>query len=188
MAMAVENEVKLRIEDAETWRGKILNLGYAILHPRVHEMNIVCDTAEQALRGKRSLLRVRTAGETTTITFKGPPRDGPHKTREEIEFTASGGDPVLAVLDHLGFAPVFRYEKYRTEYKRTGESGLMTLDETPIGCYLELEGPAEWLDATAQQLGFHSADYITDSYGALYMQYCRQRGTTDRDMVFRGTK
>jgi adenylate cyclase class 2 len=186
--MPVENEIKLRIADAESAARRIATAGYTVLHPRVHEMNVVCDTSGQMLRGKRSLLRVRRAGDATTVTFKGPPQGGLHKTREEIEFTASNADAVLSVLDRLGFTPVFRYEKYRTEYRKSGEPGILTVDETPIGCFLELEGPASWLDEAARGLGFAPGDYITESYGALYLQYRREHGTSSQDMLFESTK
>jgi len=186
--MPVENEVKLRIDNPDSASQRIRGIGYTVLHTRTHEMNIVCDTSAQTLRRQRSLLRVRSAGEATVVTFKGPPQRGPHKTREEIEFAASNAEAVLTILDRLGFTTVFRYEKYRTEFTRAGAPGIITLDETPIGCFLELEGPASWLDATARELGFYPADYITESYGALYLQYRGEHGTTSRDMVFESTK
>ena len=69
-------------------------------------------------------------------------------------------------------------------YSRAGEAGVVTLDETPIGVFLELEGPAAWIDATAVVLGFSEADYITASYGSLFFQHREATGGTSRDMVF----
>ena len=182
--MAIENEIKLRIPDAARGRKLIDGLGFTVLHERIHEMNIVCDTSDGALREKGGLLRVRTAGEKNTVTFKGRAQQSAHKTREEIEFTASDAGAVLRIFENLGFHPVFRYEKYRTEFSRAGRQGIVTLDETPIGCFLELEGPAEWVDATAREMGFSAADYIKDSYGALYVEYCSAQGTRPSDMTF----
>ena len=182
--MPIENEIKLLVADVEPAQERIIDLGYNIVHERTYENNVVCDTADLSLRRSHRLLRVRTAGGRTTITLKGPPRKGPHKTREEIEFTASGADPVLSLFAHLSFLPVFRYEKYRTEYGKPEISGVITVDETPIGNYLELEGPSEWVDSTARELGFSPADYIKESYGALYNQYCREKGTSPTDMLF----
>jgi len=182
--MPIENEIKLRIADPDDGRRRIAGIGYGVVHGRLHEMNVVCDTADGAVRQAGQLLRVRTAGEKNTITLKGPARAGAHKTREETEFTASDAGAALHVFEQLGFRPVFRYEKYRTEYSRAGEPGVITLDETPIGCFLELEGPADWVDRTAGMLGFGGSDYIKDSYGALYLQYCRAKGTRPTDMTF----
>jgi adenylate cyclase, class 2 len=58
------------------------------------------------------------------------------------------------------------------------------VDETPIGNYLELEGPPRWIDQTARLLGFTHADYITRSYGYLYLAYCRERRIRPKDMLF----
>ncbi|MBV9743453.1 MAG: hypothetical protein JO099_06800, partial [Acidobacteriia bacterium] len=84
----------------------------------------------------------------------------------------------------LGFQRVFRYEKYRTEFRR-GRKGVVTLDETPIGTYLELEGPPDWIDGTAALLNFQENDYITLSYGRLYLDWCAQHKVKPGDMVFK---
>ena len=80
------------------------------------------------------------------------------------------------MLARLDFIPTFRYEKFRTAYRRPGEAGVATLDETPIGVYLELEGAPRWIDRTARRLGFAEADYSTASYYGLYADYCRTHG------------
>jgi adenylate cyclase class 2 len=77
---------------------------------------------------------------------------------------------------------VFRYEKYRTEFARGSEPGLVTLDETPVGNFMELEGPARWIDHTAKVLGFSRDAYITDSYGKLYEDWCAARNLVPGDM------
>jgi adenylate cyclase, class 2 len=84
----------------------------------------------------------------------------------------------------MGYQPVFRYDKFRTEFARPGEAGVATLDETPIGVFLELEGSPRWVDRTARKLGFSAADYITRSYGRLYTEFCKSRGMKCGDMVF----
>ena len=93
---------------------------------------------------------------------------GRHKSREELEIEISDAGTALAILENLGFHRVFRYQKYRTEYSQPGARGVVTLDETPIGCYLEVEGSPRWIDRTARKLGFSEKHYITASYGALF--------------------
>jgi adenylate cyclase class 2 len=89
------------------------------------------------------------------------------------------------ILDHLGFDRTFRYEKYRTEFRASqDEAAVVTLDETPIGDFIELEGTADWIDPMATQLGFSSADYILKSYGTLYQDYCAEHGIAPGNMVF----
>jgi adenylate cyclase class 2 len=119
-----------------------------------------------------------------TCTFKGREIPGPHKQREEREFRASDFHEAVAVFHGLGYAPAFRYEKYRTEFARSGEPGHVTLDETPVGVLLELEGPAEWIDHTAKELGFQPGDYILKSYGRLYAEWREKHPEAPADMIF----
>ncbi len=83
----------------------------------------------------------------------------------------SDPDTFTLVLQRLGYQPAFRYEKYRTQLRTAGEPGLITIDETPIGVYLEIEGPQEWIDSTAARLGLPKEQFLTASYAALYREY-----------------
>ena len=58
------------------------------------------------------------------------------------------------------------------------------VDETPIGNFAELEGPAEWIDRTAQSLCVGQEQYITLSYGRLFEQWREQRGSSAQDLTF----
>ena len=96
----------------------------------------------------------------------------------------SEGPAFVEILERLGYRPSFAYEKFRTTFKSPGEDGIVTLDETPIGDFLELEGPGYWIDQTDVRLGFGPADYITSSYAALYEEHRRTHATVPRDMKF----
>ena len=56
--------------------------------------------------------------------------------------------------------------------------------ETPIGVWLELEGEPEWIDRTAAQLGFTLQQYVTESYGGLWLKYCQEQAIDRPNMVF----
>jgi len=67
----------------------------------------------------------------------------------------------------------------------SGQKGLLIeLDETPIGAFLELEGPASAIDRAAKALGFEKRHYILANYMVLYRESCRRRGQEPRDMLF----
>ncbi len=178
-----EIEIKLRIPDAASGRLLLERAGYHIIAPRVYEANIVFDTPGRDLRARGELLRLRTAGQRHIVTFKGRARPGPHKDREELEVAVTDAAAFEQILNRLGLEPVFRYEKYRTEYQQPGGQGTATLDETPIGDFLELEGPPAWIDASAVALGFLPSQYLTASYGQLYLDYCRENNVAYPDMV-----
>jgi adenylate cyclase class 2 len=180
-----EVEVKLRVEDPQGAAKLLFDHGFRVIHERAFESNVLFDTPERALRAERRLLRVREFGGVATFTYKGTPETGRHKSREELETDVADAETLRLMLGRLGYLPVFRYEKYRTVYQQPGEAvGLAVLDETPIGCWIELEGAPEWIDSNASRLGFTQEQYITESYGALWLSYCREHGIDLKDMVF----
>lgn len=179
-----EVEIKLAVENTAAARRMLRGAGFRVARRRLFEANTVFDTAVRQLRSARCLLRVREAGGEVKLTFKGPAEPGPHKSREELETDVGSARIVNTLLERLGFGPVFRYEKYRTEFRQQGRSGVATLDETPIGVYVELEGNPAWIDRTARRLGVPPDRYITASYGTLYLDWCRERGIEPTDMVF----
>ena len=179
-----ETEIKLAVPDPKTARRLLLAAGFRVSRPRIFEANTVFDTLELSLRQAANLLRVREAGGTATVTYKGPPLTGRHKSREELEVEVTDAAAMAGILSRLGFQPTWRYEKYRTEFRQPRRAGVAMLDETPIGVYLELEGTAPWIDRTARHLGFRETGYITGSYGSLYREWCGRCGRRASDMVF----
>ena len=179
-----EIEIKLPVANIRATRRLLKDAGLRAVRRRVFEDNYVLDTPELMFRRTGVLLRVRSAGGARTLTYKGPAAVGKHKSREELEIGISDARAVSDIFERLGFRPVFRYQKFRTEYAQRKSRGAVMLDETPIGCYLEIEGAPGWIDRTARALGFSESDYITASYAGLYLQFCKEKGTPPGDMVF----
>ena len=185
-----ETEVKLRWNGTpQEARDLIERYGYAVSVPRTLESDQLFDLPSTALQQSDQILRLRktTSPEGAThamVTYKGPAtRDG-YKSREEIEFDVSDPDTFTLVLHRLGYQPSFRYEKFRTQLRTAGEPGLITIDETPIGIYLEIEGPQDWIDSTAARLGLPKAQFLTASYARLYREYRGQHPEAPADMTF----
>jgi adenylate cyclase, class 2 len=179
-----ETEIKLPARDAAAARRMLQAAGFRVATRRHFEANTVFDMPDLALRRNSMLLRIRHAGAKKTLTFKGTPVVAKHKSREELETEIPDAALFSTILERLGFAPVFRYEKYRTEFEQPGRHGTATVDETPIGVFMELEGTPAWIDRTARALGFAERDYITASYGRLYLDWCREHGAEPSGMVF----
>jgi adenylate cyclase class 2 len=179
-----ETEIKLRVpEGADAAKARIEALGVRLHTPRQLESDTLYDTPGASLRLGDQILRIRMRGARCTITYKGPAERSTYKRREELESDIAQPAEFLKILGALGYAPVFRYEKYRTTY--ADGHGLITLDETPIGAFLELEGEGHWIDAVASRLGHNSAEYITASYARLYRNYCQEHPEVDPTaMVF----
>ena len=218
MAQEIEIKLRVEDIDAlkatlKTMGARLLFRGTG----RVHEWNTLFDTAQQDLRKRQQLLRTRVetpdghvsrgkknGGQPALLTFKGPVAGGRlraggskigggHKVREEIEFHLGDAAGVAKILKRLGMLPSFHYEKYRTTFhlpatKPWAKGLLIELDETPIGTFMELEGPPRAIDRAAKELGFSKKDYILTNYVSLFAEDCRRRGQKMGDMVFQKRK
>ena len=185
-----ETEIKLLWQgSAGDARAFIESHGYAVSSARTLEADQLFDLQSGALRQSDQILRLRRMSSVdgkmhALVTYKGCASREVYKSREEIEFEVSDPDAFTLVLERLGYYPGFRYEKYRTMFKVYGEPGLITIDETPIGVYLELEGPQSWIDSTAARLGFPPEQFSTASYAALYREHREQHPDAPHHMTF----
>jgi adenylate cyclase class 2 len=203
--MGKEREIKLRIVDLAALRRALRRLGARVVRPRLRERNVLFDSAEGSLASREQLLRIRTElpvgrgwkGCTRSlVTFKRPivtsgssEKGERHKVREEIELEISNPKALAMIFEGLGMRNWFQYEKFRTTFRLPASNAwakglLIELDETPIGVFLELEGPANAIDRVAKALGFETGDYVLANYMTLYREYCRSRGEEPRDMLF----
>ena len=181
-----EIEIKFRVPDLAILTIRLEELGLKQITPRTHEMNTLFDLPGRPLRAKGDLLRLRKYGDTWLLTHKTKSKnnndDGPHKIRVETETRVEDGEKMQAILTALQFQPVFRYEKLRAEW--SGEQGHVVIDETPIGNFAEIEGPSEWIDSLARNLGVSPADYITETYAGLFFAWKRQTKSRAEEMTF----
>jgi adenylate cyclase, class 2 len=183
--VSFEIEIKLRLPpDISEIRRTLRRLGFRVSERRLHETNVLFDNPKDTLGKQGKLIRLRRVGPHTLLTYKGPSKSVRYKKRQELEVTLSDAKVAEEIFKKIGYQQVFRYEKFRTEYVNRDEPGKVLLDETPVGNFLELEGPPRWIGRTARLLGFSQADYITGSYGYLYALYCREHGIRPKDMLF----
>ena len=175
--MPIEYEVKIA-GDNETLKAVLAAAGARVTRPRMLEDNVFLDTADGELRRAGELLRLRRVGDQAWLTYKYP---GPEidlvKARTEHESRVGDADEMLEILARLGFVVSRRYQKYRTSYFLAGVE--VCLDETPAGCFLELEGEPEAIDRVASRLGFDTQLYDRRDYLEIY----RDSGGTG-DMMF----
>jgi|SRR5579862_2461934 len=186
-----ETEVKLAVKNPKGLRQLLTEQGFRIILPRHFESNILFDFPDTRLRKLRCLVRLRYMGDQALLTYKGTPlRSRDYKIRPEYESKVEDGHRVHEILLHLGLQEMFSYEKYRTIYaprgKRDASDGPhLVFDETPVGTFIELEGPQRWIDEVARQLGYSRQDYIKESYAALYRKKCQREGKVPGNMLFR---
>src|SRR5437870_10779319 len=145
---------------------------------KVHEENVIFDTPQGGLAKHGQLLRIRTetpearrksktngSKRRIVLTFKQPlahpesegtqsAHRGFYKVRDEIEMEATDAGTLTKIFEGLGMRGWFRYEKYRKTFRMPASKAwakglLIELDETPIGTFVELEGPAPAIDRVA---------------------------------------
>jgi adenylate cyclase class 2 len=126
------------------------------------------------------VLRLRDALETV-LTFKGPPdvENTQHRSRPEYEVTVSDYDSMFRILTALGYTPAWRYEKYR-ESLQLGDV-VLSLDHTPIGDFVEIEGRPDAIRPTAERLGL---DWETRNLQTYREVFDAMRSADQVDMLF----
>lgn len=180
--MAKEVEIKFAIPDLRQLEKKLKRTALRQVTPSTHEMNTLYDLPGHPLRAQGALLRLRKYGTRWLLTHKAKGKVGRHKSRAETETAVDDGEKMDAILHLLGFRPSFRYEKYRAEW--ADGTGHVVLDETPVGNFGEIEGPARWIDKTAKLLGIAPADYNTKSYAEVFFDWKRRANSTADEMTF----
>jgi adenylate cyclase, class 2 len=190
--MSKEIEIKFRVPALRALNRKLHAAGFRLVTRRTHEMNTLYDLPGEILRRRHELLRIRKYGSSWTLTFKHGTRRAKHSSRFEIETTVTDGKKLDAILRLLGYAPTFRYEKFRAQWadknsvdkKENHGKGVIVVDETPVGNFCEIEGPPRWIDATAKALGVTPADYITKNYATLFLEWKQKTGNNTPEMTF----
>jgi adenylate cyclase class 2 len=181
--MSNEIEIKFRITSERSLTRALKTAGFTQITPSTHEMNVLYDLPDQSLRKRGEVLRLRRYGKQWILTHKAKGTAGRHKSRVETETSIANGPQMDRILRALGYAPAFRYEKFRAEW--ADSRGHVVIDKTPIGTFGEIEGPARWIDRTARTLGIASDDYITQSYIPLFLDWKSKTRSRATEMTFR---
>ncbi len=183
--MAFEVEMKFRSVDHDELRQRLNTLGATPLHVEDQADTYLAHPARD-FKQSGEALRIRCIGDQNRITYKGPKRPGPTKTREEIELTFDAGpearEHLARLLEHLGFQPVRIVTKRRESHSlnldgRHLEVGLDTVDQ--LGHFAEVEAIAHDesdLDAArlavqglADRLGLDASRHEPRSYLGLLL-------------------
>jgi adenylate cyclase class 2 len=182
---APEIELKFAVADIERFRARVQSLGVTLVTPRTFEANTLYDTPERDLRVRRQVLRLRDYAGRSVVTHKrvaSADADARYKIRIETESMIEDPAALAEIFAQLGYKPVFRYEKFRTEWE--SGAGHIFLDETPIGVYAELEGPPAWIESTREQLGIKPEQCTTESYGMMFLDWKARMHSPAENLTF----
>ncbi len=181
--MERETEIKVEVDDADEVSRRLEALGATCTSPRALEDNRLFDLPGLPLARSGRILRVRVTEGRSMVTAKSPAegRDD-MKVRREVETAVADGGAFVTILELAGFAVVWRYQKFRREF-RLG-AAIVVVDEIPHGVFVEIEGePAAIEDATTR-LGFPKSRWITSSYREIHERRCRAAHAPVGDMMF----
>lgn len=197
--MSFEVEVKFRVGSHDDVLRRLTELG-ARAGSAVRQEDAYLAHPARDFAQTNEALRIRRIGEENRVTYKGPRRTGPTKTREEIEIAFTRGDAAFEQLSrlfaNLGFKPVAVIRKRRQTFQLTHRShdvevGLDTADE--LGEFAEVEAIAATEDdlsaaqdvvqEVAQTLGL--SDVEPRSYLRMYLEK-RGQATSVGDASNRG--
>jgi len=184
--MPQEIEIKFRIDNLAALTRALKEAGFKQITRSTHEMNSLYDLPGQKLRKRGQMLRLRKYGKKWVLTHKAKSKAARHKTRVELETPVENGPQMDAILRTLGFAPTFRYEKYRAEW--SDGTGHVVLDKTPIGNFGEIEGSPRWIDRTARTIGIAPGDYITQTYAPMFFEWKRRTHSPAKEMTFQAIR
>jgi adenylate cyclase, class 2 len=186
MATNQEVEIKFPVDKVRDLVRRLQAAGFHPVTRRTHEKNTLYDLPGRALEKRGALLRLREYGNDWLLTHKAKGKASRHKTRVETETKVENGHKLEKILRALGYVPTFRYEKFRAEW--SDGKGHVVIDETPIGFFGEIEGPARWIDQTARGLGIDRTSYITHSYGELFLAWKRRTRSRAKEMTFKAMR
>ncbi len=136
----MEYEVKIRVARLGSLRARLASLG---IRPasRLIERDLYFNSPVHDFGRTDEALRIRTTGEGTSLTYKGPKQGlGGIKAREEIIAGVGPGGAMEEILERLGFTRTATVEKARETYPVEGAS--VALDEVKgLGSFVEIEAP-----------------------------------------------
>ncbi len=165
----MEIEVKLHIPSTSELVPGLMALGFQLEIPAQIERSVLWDR-DADLFSRGCALRLRTYAGGSWITWKGPKVADPLlKIRPEIETSVASAQAMEGILRALGYVPVLAMEKTRALLRR--EDLVACLDETPFGCYLELEGDPAAIRQAMAGLGLGPEQAELRSYPTLFLEH-----------------
>ena len=176
----IEREIKFKVDDLLTFKKKIESEG-GVYVSEFFEDNIVFDDEEETLRKSKVILRLRKS-DRIILTVKKQIKKDRFKIMDEHEIEVSDFNKTIMLLNILGYKKVFRYQKRREIFSFINTK--LFFDDTPIGCFIEIEGGEAEIESTATILGLNVEDGISKNYMEIFREHCKITGKKRNDMIF----
>lgn len=172
--MPLEIEAKIKVDTLDPVAQRLSELGARFIAEQAQSDAYFLDAEGKLARAGSGLrLRAETADDKTVaiLTFKGPRKPGPYKTRPEYETAVADPKAMLRILEGLGFRSCLTVVKTRRLWELDG--CLVCLDAVPpLGCFVEVEGPGDdAIKAVLTRLHLADRPHITDGYAAMMARH-----------------
>ena len=143
----LEVELKFPLDDALSLRERLASVG-AVAKGVVVQSDAYFNHPARDFAQTDEALRIRTVGDESVVTYKGPKLGGWAKTRFELELplAAKTSDGWMEILTRLGFRAVATVRKRRElfELTREGRAFELSIDEVEgLGVFAEVETLAD---------------------------------------------
>jgi adenylate cyclase class 2 len=143
--MKIEVEQKHRVTDLAAFERLLAERGVAMGEPQEQSDRYFAHPCRDFAKTDEAL-RIRTVGDASFVTYKGPKLDKTTKTRRELELPLSetdpAGDQFAELLSALGFTPVATVRKTRRAFyiEHDGQEVHGAMDDVAgVGTFVELE-------------------------------------------------
>jgi adenylate cyclase class 2 len=147
--MQLEVEQKHRVDDVAAFVAELEKRGVTIGPPVTQVDQYFAHPARDFAKSDEAL-RIRTVGDRSFLTYKGPKLDSTTKTRRELELPLAeldaDGSQFRELLQALGFRPVASVRKQRRtfQFRHGGKEVEGALDDVEgVGTFIELELQAD---------------------------------------------
>ena len=157
--MNFEVEQKHRVDDPAALQRRLAERGVKLGPPMTQADEYFAHPCRDFAQTDEAL-RIRTVGDKSVVTYKGPKLDATTKTRRELEFPLAVSNVAFSeLLTALGFQPVTVVRKSRRPFdlEHQGQKVHGAWDEVDgVGTFVELE-------LTADEAGLDRAKQIVAS-------------------------
>src|SRR3989338_9880206 len=158
IAVKKEIEIKLKIEDINTIREKIISLG-AVFIGKEKQVDEHFDFENNTLKEQHKTVRIR--NKKIFCFKKGQHIKNNKKIHDEYEFQIDNYDPFILFLSEIGIKRTYIKEKIRESFKiEMTNTLLIEIDILPFGNFIEIEGEDKDIDLCAEKLSFKKKNFI----------------------------
>jgi predicted adenylyl cyclase CyaB len=172
-----EIEIKIKLDDAEALKKKILELGGKKTYESLNQDTYFDNDAHFYESG--NVLRLRKEQKGTLFTFKGSlENDKSLLKREEIQTYVTDEQAIALILQRLGYWEKYKKEKKVEYYELDGFN--LEFHVLPfLGNFLEIEAPEENLKNILGKLGLDLGQGIPKGYNSLFSDYKKSYNLPD---------